>query len=93
MTMQDSRVITYGVIGCGMMGQEHLRNIAVELQMVPLRNAVHRSALLRLVHTYTQLRAQHTSTDLPTAHEVAMVMDVNEAVDATPISLIEAVIS
>ena len=27
MTMQDSRVITYGVIGCGMMGQEHLRNI------------------------------------------------------------------
>ncbi len=29
MTMQDSRVITYGVIGCGMMGQEHLRNIAL----------------------------------------------------------------
>ena len=29
MTMQHSRVITYGVIGCGMMGQEHLRNIAL----------------------------------------------------------------
>ncbi|WP_405403558.1 Gfo/Idh/MocA family protein [Paracoccus sp. Ld10] len=27
--MQDSRLITYGVIGCGMMGQEHLRNIAL----------------------------------------------------------------
>ena len=25
----DSRLITYGVIGCGMMGQEHLRNIAL----------------------------------------------------------------
>ncbi|MDM7459237.1 MAG: Gfo/Idh/MocA family oxidoreductase, partial [Paracoccus sp. (in: a-proteobacteria)] len=25
----DSRTITYGVIGCGMMGQEHLRNIAL----------------------------------------------------------------
>ena len=54
---------------------------------------MHRAALLRLVHTYTRLRAQHASTDLPTAHEVAVVMDVNEAVDATPISLIEAVIS
>jgi len=53
---------------------------------------MHRAALLRLVHTYTQLRAQHTSTDLPTAHDVAMVMDVNEVVDATPISLIEPVI-
>ena len=63
------------------------------IQDASLRNAMHRAALLRLVHTYTRLRAQHASTDLPTAHEVAMVMDVNEAVDATPISLIEAVIS
>ena len=62
------------------------------IQDVSLRNAMHRAALLRLVHTYTQLRAQHTSTDLPTAHDVAMVMDVNEVVDATPISLIEPVI-
>jgi len=33
MTLQPpplrSRTITYGVIGCGMMGQEHLRNIAL----------------------------------------------------------------
>jgi len=29
MTIQDNRTITYGVIGCGMMGQEHLRNIAL----------------------------------------------------------------
>lgn len=30
-TLPDSgtRTITYGVIGCGMMGQEHLRNIAL----------------------------------------------------------------
>lgn len=25
----DARLVTYGVIGCGMMGQEHLRNIAL----------------------------------------------------------------
>lgn len=61
------------------------------IQDASLRNAVHRSALLRLVHTYTQLRDQHASTELPTAHDVAMVMDVNDAIDAAPISLIEQV--
>jgi predicted dehydrogenase len=25
----QTRTITYGIIGCGMMGQEHLRNIAL----------------------------------------------------------------
>ena len=63
------------------------------IQDASLRDAIHRAALLRLVHTYTRLRVQHATTDLPTAHDVAMVMDVNEAVDATPVSLIEPVIS
>lgn len=61
------------------------------IQDVSLRNAMHRAALLRLVHTYTQLRDQHASTELPTARDVAMVMDVNDAIDANPISLIEQV--
>ncbi len=29
MTPSSSNTVRYGIIGCGMMGQEHLRNIAL----------------------------------------------------------------